>query len=41
MSDVLSDLILISQGNADLSIWPLLAAATLAAGMILSRRQRD
>lgn len=41
MSNVLSDLILINQGNADLSIWPLLAAATLAAGMILSRRQRD
>ena len=38
MSNVLSDLILINQGNADLSIWPLVAAATLAASKILRRR---
>lgn len=41
MSNVLSDLILINQGNADLSIWPLVAAATLAATMILRRRRSD
>ena len=37
MSNVLSDLILINQGNTDLSLWPLVAAATLAATMILRR----
>lgn len=41
MSNVLSDLILISQGETDLSIWPFLAASVLAATMILRRRQRD
>ena len=38
MSNVLSDLILINQGNPDLSLWPLLAAAILAASKILRRR---
>lgn len=41
MADLFNELILISQGNADLSLWPLLAASTLAAGMILSRRRQD
>ncbi|MGE5452034.1 MAG: hypothetical protein ACM3VZ_09375 [Acidobacteriota bacterium] len=41
MTTLLNELILISQSNADLSLWPLIAASTLAAGMILSRRRPD
>lgn len=41
MTNLLNDLILISQTNQDLSLWPLLGASALAAGMILRRRRQD
>ncbi len=41
MTNLLNDLILISQSNTDLPLWPLLAASALAARMILSRRRPD
>ena len=41
MTNLLNDLILISQSNTDLPLWPMLAASALAASMILSRRRRD
>lgn len=41
MTHSLNDLILISQPNGDLPLWPLLCASLLVAVMILRRRRTD